>query len=130
MLALNYLMTAVFLFCVLVQYNDPDPLPWMAIYGAAATACVCSLVNRLYWPIPVATGIVAIMWAGYLASSVVGVVSIPEMFASFEMKNPAVEEAREMGGLLIVAAWMAVLTYATVARRRNSTTHVAKKGAS
>jgi hypothetical protein len=40
---------------------------------------------------------------------VVGKVSIGELFESYAMKSEPVEEAREMGGLLIVAAWMAVL---------------------
>jgi hypothetical protein len=39
----------------------------------------------------------------------VGQVSIGELFESYAMKSAPVEEAREMGGLLIVAAWMAVL---------------------
>ena len=39
----------------------------------------------------------------------VGRVSIGELFESYAMKSEPVEEAREMGGLLIVAAWMAVL---------------------
>ena len=33
--AFNGLMCALFLLSVVVQWNDPDPLRWMAIYGAA-----------------------------------------------------------------------------------------------
>jgi hypothetical protein len=40
---------------------------------------------------------------------VVGRVSVGELFQSYRMTSEAVEEAREMGGLLIVAAWMSVL---------------------
>jgi hypothetical protein len=31
------------------------------------------------------------------------------MFDAWEMKSPSVEEAREASGLILVAAWMAVL---------------------
>jgi hypothetical protein len=40
---------------------------------------------------------------------VVGRVSVGELFRSYRMTGEAVEEAREMGGLLIVAAWRSVL---------------------
>ena len=32
----NYVMLAVFILCIAVQYNDPDPGIWMLIYGLAA----------------------------------------------------------------------------------------------
>jgi hypothetical protein len=38
------------------------------------------------------------------------------MFGAFEMESAAIEESREMYGLLLVAGWMAVLTLR--ARRR------------
>jgi len=107
---LNYLMLAVFLFCVAVQYNDPDPVRWMAIYGLAAIACVLYLTRRLHRAIPAAIGAASLIWACLLAPGVIGQVSVAEVFESMQMKTVAVEEAREMGGLFIVAVWMAVLT--------------------
>ena len=107
--ALNSLMTAAFVFSVVVQYNDPDPIRWMLIYGAAAAACILSLRGKLRWTVPAAIGLVALVWAGSIAPRVIGQVRFADMFQSFEMKDPMVEEAREMGGLLIVWAWMAVL---------------------
>jgi hypothetical protein len=102
-------MVVVFLFAVAVQYNDPDPLRWMAIYGLAALACSLWLARRLPRWIPVVVGIAALAWAMTLAPGVVGRVSVGELFQSYAMKSEAVEEGREMGGLLIVAVWMAVL---------------------
>ena len=106
------LMAAVFLLCVAVQYNDPDPIWWMAIYGLAAAACILYLARRLPPALSAGIGIVALIWAARLAPAVIGQVSPSEIFASIEMKSAAVEVAREMGGLLIVACWMAVLTAA------------------
>ena len=51
------LFLLMFVFSVIVQVNDPDPLSWMAIYGAAAVACLLSLMGRLPWWFAVVTGI-------------------------------------------------------------------------
>ncbi len=108
---LNYLMTACFLFSVIVQYNDPDPLPWMLIYGLAGAACVLAILNRGKWLVPAAIGAAALVWAITLAPSVIGKVALGELFEAFEMKDETIEIAREMGGLLIVSFWMAVLVF-------------------
>lgn len=105
----NCLMTAAFLFSVVVQYNDPDPLLWMAIYGAAAIVCILTIKGRGWWPLPAAVGLIALVWALSYAPQVIGKVRFGELFEAFEMKDERVEVAREMGGLLIVAFWMAVL---------------------
>ena len=109
----NWVMTAAFLFSVAVQYNDPDPVQWMLIYGLAALACVLRLDGRLRWYLPAAVGATALGWAVSLAPDVIGKTSFGDMFQSFHMINTIVEEAREMGGLLIVAAWMGVLVFAS-----------------
>ena len=44
-----------------------------------------------------------------MAPDVIGKTTFGEMFQEFHMINTVVEEAREMCGLLIVAAWMGVL---------------------
>src|SRR5678816_1581535 len=107
---LNYFMTALFLFSVIVQYNDPDPVRWMLIYGLACAACVLAIAGRLHWIFPAAVGVMALAWALTLASNVLGKVAFKELFASFEMKDERVEVGREFGGLLIVTFWMAALT--------------------
>jgi len=113
---LNYVMAACFLFSVIVQFNDPDPLLWMLIYGLAGAACVLAIGNRGSWIFPAAVGLAAMAWAIRLASNVIGKVTFGELFEAFEMKDERVEVAREFGGLLIIAFWMAVLVFD--ARRR------------
>jgi hypothetical protein len=108
--AFNFLMTGAFLFSVIVQYNDPDPLRWMSIYGLAALASIFSFKQQLRWQFSAVVGGVALIWAASLAPHVIGKTTFRDMFQSFHMINEVVEEAREMGGLLIVASWMAVLT--------------------
>ena len=109
----------MFLFSVIVQVNDPDPLAWMAIYGAAAVACVLSLMNRVPWWLPVIIGLVALGWAFSIAPRVIGQVPFLDMFAEFEMKDIGVEESREMYGLLLIAGYMAILGHRAFWGRRN-----------
>ena len=103
------LFLLMFVFSVVVQANDPDPTRWMAIYGAAAVACLLSLLGRLPWWFAVLTGVVALVWAATIAPRVIGQVPFLDMFAEFEMKDIGVEESREMYGLLLVGGWMAIL---------------------
>lgn len=115
---LNYVMTACFLFSVIVQYNDPDPIVWMLIYGLAGLACALAIAGRLNWIFPAAIGVVALVWALTLAPNVIGKVAFGELFEAFEMKDERVEVAREFGGLLIVAFWMAALTAHSLRRAK------------
>jgi len=108
---LNVIMMLAFLFSVAVQYNDPDPIQWIAIYGAAAAACILQLRGKLNWKFSAAVAAAALLWVLFILP---GVISRPfpvTMVDSFHMTDVADEEAREVGGLLIVTAWMAVLTY-------------------
>jgi hypothetical protein len=114
---LNCVMAACFVFSAAVQYNDPDPARWVAMYALAAVACALHVAGRRYWALPAAVGLIALAWAATLAPRVVGKVAFGELFEAFEMKDVRVEEAREMGGLLIVAAWMAALTFSSLGAR-------------
>ena len=109
-------MAVLFAFAAAVQYNDPDPLQWMAMYGLAMLACGLARAGRLPRLLTALAGLGALVWAGTLAPGVVERVSLGELFQSYGMLSTAVEEGREMGGLLIVAAWMGVLTLVRAGR--------------
>lgn len=106
----NLVMLVAFVFGVIVQYNDPDPLRWMAIYGAAAAACGWYAAGRTKWIVPAMVLAIAAIWAATLAPAALGKVGFGELFEAFEMKDERVEIGREFGGLMIIAAWMLVLT--------------------
>ena len=118
--ALDVLMAAVFAVCVALQYNDPDPYVWMPMYGAACLACILFAFSRLRPWMSAAVGLFAFVWASTIAPRVIGKVRFADMFESMQAHG-GVEEAREMGGLLIVAAWMLVLVFAS--RRRSAGVH-------
>jgi hypothetical protein len=113
----SFVMTAVFVYAAALQYNDPDPIRWAAMYLSAAAACVLFIVTRLSWYVAGVIALIALVWAGAIAPGVVGQVSLLQMFDTWKMTNAAVEEAREMFGLLIVVGWMAVLLVGTIRQR-------------
>ena len=118
--ALNGLMAALFALAVAVQYNDPDPVRWMAIYGAAClVTLMVAIRGRAPIAAPVAVGLIALAWCVYWAStSRADLGTYGHMFDAWEMKNEPIEEAREASGLLIVSAWMAVVALRTRVQAR------------
>jgi hypothetical protein len=112
------LFAILFTLSVLVQFNDPDPLPWATIYGLAAIVSGLSAAGRARTWVALAVCAIAAAWALTLAPGVVGRVPFGSMFDAWEMKNAGIEESREMYGLLMVGAWMAAV--AVRARRRSA----------
>lgn len=107
--AADALFLVLFAFSVVVQVNDPDPFLWVTIYGLAATACALSIARRGHWAFPGVVSLVAAGWAAAMAPRVLGRVPFLDMFGAWEMESLPVEESREMYGLLLIAAWMAVV---------------------
>jgi transmembrane protein TMEM220 len=109
----------LFLGCVAVQFNDPDPLRWMAIYGAAAVLSLAALRRGgIPWIPTAVVGGIALAWMLSILPRVIGRVSLAELFGRFEMKTITIEEARECVGLGLVTAWMAVLAAVSLRARR------------
>jgi hypothetical protein len=119
----NGLMALLFLVAVVVQYNDPDPLQWMAIYAAACVVSAMAVQRRRVHPaVPLIVGAAALAWSLSIIFGGPRGANYLHMFDAWEMQSVNVEQAREATGLLIVAAWMAVLVFrkkrATVPGRR------------
>ena len=105
----NIFFLVIYLLCAAVQYNDPDALPWVALYLSAAAMCAARLRKRLpEWP-PKLLFIVSLLWMGALLPNIIGQVSPQDIAASISMQTTAVEEAREIGGLFLVALWSGMI---------------------
>lgn len=102
----SWVMAVLFAVCVLLQLNDPDPVRWMAIYGAAMVVSAALPVKRAAWPAGVVVGLAALVWAVVLTMHVWGVIHIGDLWKKMSEKGGAVEEGREAGGMWIEAVWL------------------------
>ncbi|MFZ5478568.1 MAG: transmembrane 220 family protein [Myxococcota bacterium] len=103
----NALFALLFAFSAVVQYNDPDPGRWIAMYCAACVTCVAW--RRLPRAAPAAVGAVALAWGAWIAAGVHLTAPFGEALTDWKMHAGGSEELREALGLGIVAAWMGVL---------------------
>ena len=105
----NIFFLVAYLLSALVQYNDPDALPWILIYLAAGCMCAAHFRQRLPRWLPTSLLFISLVWIGTLLPDIVGQVSLADVVESLSMKTRAVEQAREIGGLALIAIWSAVL---------------------
>lgn len=117
---LDTTMLVLCVFSVLVQFNDPDPAAWVAVYVAAGLVAFLSLRARLPWLVAAIISALTLVWAFTIAPRVIGNVPFADMFGAFEMRNTGIEESREMYGLLALGIYTAsAAVRAAVLSRRN-----------
>jgi len=105
----NIFFLVTYLLCAAVQYNDPDALHWITLYLSAAAMCAARLRKRLPEWLPRLLFIISLLWMGTLLPNIIGQVSPRDVTASISMQTTGVEEAREIGGLFLVAFWSGMI---------------------
>jgi hypothetical protein len=105
---LNAIMLILFALSIAVQYNDPDGLLWMAIYGYALVVTAMALFNRYTLLAPL--GVIAYLLGFAILMPTWNPGAIAELLSQPKMVNHDVELAREALGLLICAGWLSVLS--------------------
>lgn len=101
--AICWTLAVLFAISVGLQVNDPDPVRWILIYGAAGLAVGLLPARRVMMIPALAVGVIAAAWGGYIGSQVVGVIHFSDLWLKMSEKGGAVEVGREAGGLAIVA---------------------------
>lgn len=102
----SWLMAGLLGVCVALQLNDPDPVRWMAIYGAGAVISVVLPARKPVAALALLVGLGAAAWALYLVNTVWGVIALSDLTSKMSEKGGAVEAGREAGGLAIEAVWL------------------------
>ena len=92
-------MVFIFLVSCVVQYNDPDPWLWIALYAASGVLTALAFAGR-HTPLVVPMGLLYFGWAMY---------NMPHIAPGEWLTT---ESSRESGGLMVCAVWMAILTAA------------------
>lgn len=111
-------MGVLFLVAAIFLYNDPDPIAWMGLYGAAGVTSLMGALDRLPRWLPVGVGIVAVVWAGRLLPQMAGHVPLAELVRELEAATPLIQEGRAALGLVVIAVWMGALAFHAARRPR------------
>lgn len=101
------LMTLLFGLAAAAQWNDPDPLRWVAFYLLAGATSLGAALGRGWRLLERLTAGIAAAVAIALAPALTG--ARREAFASLRMERPDDELARELAGAAIVLVWSAGL---------------------
>ena len=94
------LMFLLFLSCIALQYNDPDPMLWVPIYTLPAFFSLMYFLGKTYLWATLMAFVVYIVFAIYWCPPI----------ASLKGSILDVEEVREAIGLLISGIWMGILS--------------------
>jgi hypothetical protein len=100
-------MALLFFACAVLQYNDPDPVRWMSMYGAAAVVSGLHAVRgRLPLALPLLVAAAALVWGVWITTHIDGRFEWRHLAESMHAGTPQIEQSRESLGLCVVAAWM------------------------
>lgn len=99
-------LALVFALFTLVQYNDPDPIQWMLLYGGVAVFFGMDALGRWYKPAVWLWFAAALLWAATLLPDFLNWINMgePSIVETMKAETPWVELTREFLGLLIAAA--------------------------
>jgi hypothetical protein len=105
--------TLLFIIFAVYQTNDPDPIVWILIYGAAALLSLLVILDKSSRPV------LLIALIAFLAGAAM---HWPDTFEGILLKEdgsftPAIEEARESLGLLIAGLAMGWHLFVTRAKQ-------------
>ncbi len=101
----SIIFATIFLLFCFVQFNDPDPILWIVIYGAMAVLCIMAIFKR--YPRP-AYIVLLVLFVGfstlYIPSILVWLKQehLSDLFDEVaKMEHLYIEESREFLGLMI-----------------------------
>jgi hypothetical protein len=105
---IEVLFAFVFALSAGLQGNDPDPARWFAIYVAAMILCVFAEDTVVVRWVPLGLAAIATIWGATLVPGVLREAELADLVRTMKHENHA-EEARELGGLLVVALVMTAI---------------------
>ena len=103
MKVLNIIITILFFLFAIIQFNDPDPWLWVAIYGLVGVISAGTIFNK-YFKISIYVGIaICILGIGILFPELINWVRMgtPNIAETMKTDRPYIEFVREFFGLII-----------------------------
>jgi hypothetical protein len=110
MRVLNYVFAAVFFVMAGLQFNDPDPVYWMAVYGGTGLIALSKALGRFseFWAALTIGAVVAgLIYATPGVLNFIDFGTVEELTGEMTASKPYIESTREFGGLLIALVVLA-----------------------
>ena len=109
---IHAILSALLLLFAIAQYNDPDAVFWIAVYGAGAIWCGLAALRS---PI-LSSGPVRLLFAASLAAAVAGCIWFWPAVENWWMQDVwwEIETAREGMGMMIVLACLLIASLAVL----------------
>jgi Transmembrane family 220, helix len=110
----NYVMGGLFIISAGLQYNDPDPYLWITIYGVAALLAYMNIVKKHDRFSHLGMLLACLIYGFTLVFKTDGVISwfrdhqAESLVQSMKATKPWIENAREFGGLMIIAVFLVI----------------------
>ena len=110
----NYVMGGLFIISAGLQYNDPDPYLWITIYGVAALLAYMNIVQKHDRFSHLGMLLACLIYGFTLVFKKDGVISwfndhqAESLVQSMKATKPWIENAREFGGLMIIAVFLVI----------------------
>ncbi|MCX6948086.1 MAG: hypothetical protein NTX39_00235 [Opitutae bacterium] len=103
------IMAGLFAFSVTLQFNDPNPAPWILLYGISAVAAGLAAAGRPSRYL--AFGVLAICAIWEIQYLRVGAWHTPfsALVAEWHMTNETIVLGREFYALILIGIWMTVI---------------------
>lgn len=105
----NAFFAVIFVISAVVQYNDPDPEMWMAIYGYGALICILSFLrkdNKIWHYIGLAFFLSYAVYLFFIPNGVLSWITdhrASSITGPMAHDKPWIEAPREFFGLIILS---------------------------
>ena len=110
----NIICCVLFIVFAGLQYNDPDPLLWIAIYGYTAVLCYLAARGKYYQKTYIVGIVVYSVYAVYKIFDQNGLLDwitlheAESIAATMKAERPWIEESREFFGLVILIVVLSI----------------------
>ena len=121
---LHITLAVMFLAFTIVQFNDPDPVLWIVIYGAMVAVCTMAAFKMFYPKVMMVQGGLYLIYCGLLWSGVSQWFASDDKAMLFDdiakMQYPYIEESREFLGLAISVTVLAFYLWLSLKGKKSA----------
>jgi hypothetical protein len=113
----------VFLISAALQWNDPDPWGWIAIWTAGAAVSLWAVLRPVPRGAAWLVAAVALAWAIIIAPAALADFRFADLARTMQAESPAIELSRELLGLVVIAGWSIAVALVRGAKKQTAREH-------